>query len=328
MKYFKKLLFEYLKPITKMSLNAPKRINHETSTELLNKVDNFLFDCDGVIWNYPNPIEGAIECINTLKSLGKKCYFVTNNSTKTREDILTNLIRMGINDVKEEDIACTAWILASYLKSRDFKDKVYVIGSPAIGAELDAQGIKHTGIGPTDHIVEDPGNFNYKKNLELDPDVKCVTVGFDHYFNYPKLLTGATYVEKHDCEFICTNDDASLPTTNDSKAVIPGTGTMVNAMCTAITKEPVILGKPHKTMWEALFETHDLKADRTCMVGDRLDTDIAFADTNSLGASLAVLSGVTNEEQIQDFAHNDEKKHMCPEYYVSSLGEFYKYIKP
>lgn len=146
---------------------------------------------------------------------------------------------MGISDVKEEDIACTAWILASYLKSRDFKDKVYVIGSPAIGAELDAQGIEHTGIGPTDHIIPDPGDFNYKKELDLDKDVSAVVVGFDHYFNYPKLVTGTTYVEQHGCEFICTNDDASLPVASDSKAVIPGTGTMVNAMRTAITKEPV-----------------------------------------------------------------------------------------
>lgn len=325
MKYIKKIFFDY--NFFKMSLNVPKRINSETSLELLNKVDNFLFDCDGVIWNYPNPIPGAIDCINQLKSLGKRCFFVTNNSTKTRQHILDNLTKMGVNDVKEEDIACTAWILASYLKSRDL-EKVYVIGSPAIGTELDAQGIEHTGIGPTDEIIPDPGNFNYKKELELDSNVDAVVVGFDHYFNYPKMVTGTTYVEQKNCEFICTNDDASLPVASSSKAVIPGTGTMVNAMRTAITKEPVILGKPHKTMWDALFAEHQLNSDRTCMVGDRLDTDIAFADTNSLCASLAVLSGVTNEEQIQEYAKKYETQHMCPDYYAASLGEFYKFIKP
>lgn len=81
-------------------------------------------------------------------------------------------------------------------------------------------------------------------------------------------------------------------------------------------------------MWEALFEEHKLQPNRTCMVGDRLDTDIAFADTNSLAASLAVLSGVTDEEQIQEYAKKYETQHMCPDYYASSLAEFLKYIKP
>lgn len=57
-----------------MPLNVPKRITRDTSAELLSKVDNFLFDCDGVIWNYPKPIPGAIDCINQLKTLGiSKC---------------------------------------------------------------------------------------------------------------------------------------------------------------------------------------------------------------------------------------------------------------
>ena len=73
----------------------------------------------------------------------------------------------------------------------------------------------------------------------MDPEVKCVTVGFDFYFNYPKLVTGTTYVEKHDCIFICTNDDGTLPTEAGSKVVIPGTGTMVNSMRTSCLKTPV-----------------------------------------------------------------------------------------
>ena len=138
---------KYLLKFFKMSaIQFPKKLTKEFSAELLNKVDNFLFDCDGVIWNYPNPIPGSIECINKLKSLGKSCYFVTNNSTKTQQHVFSVLTKMGVKDVKENDVICTAWCVAAYLKSRDFKDKVYVIGPPAIGAELDALGIKHTGL--------------------------------------------------------------------------------------------------------------------------------------------------------------------------------------
>ena len=128
-----------------MPFKLPIRLNQSTALNLLNSVDNFLFDCDGVIWNLPHSIPGSVECINKLKFLGKRCFFVTNNSTKTRGTVLNLLQKVGVENVSENEIVCTAWVHARYLKSLEFKDKVYVIGSPAMGAELDNLEIKHTG---------------------------------------------------------------------------------------------------------------------------------------------------------------------------------------
>lgn len=317
-----------------MPYKLPVRLNAQYARNLLNSVDNFLFDCDGVIWNYPNPIKGSVEFINKLKSLGKKCFFITNNSTKTRDTFINMIKTIGIKDVTEDDIVCTAWVLGGYLKSIGFKDKCYVIASPAVGKELDAVNVRHIGIGPT--IVNDPGSFNYLKDLSIDPEVKCVVVGFDHYFSYPKMVLGTTYAVKNPgCLFVATNDDAVFPDPN-SKIVVPGTGTFVNAMKTGVGREPIILGKPHKTMWDVLVKTHNLDPKRSCMIGDRLDTDIAFAATCSLGYSLAVLSGVTNEEEIKRFAkyleddnnNTESKEAKCvPDFYADCLGEFESYIK-
>ena len=48
----------------------------------------------------------------------------------------------------QDEILCTAWIAAEYLRSANFKDKVYVMGKKeSIGEELDAVGIKYTGPG-------------------------------------------------------------------------------------------------------------------------------------------------------------------------------------
>ena len=78
------------------------------------------------------------------------------------------------------------------------------------------------------------------------------------------------------CLFIATNDDAVLPTGPSSPVSIPGTGTFVTAMKTSVGRDPIILGKPHRTMFDVLASTHNLDPTRSCMVGDRLDTDIAF----------------------------------------------------
>lgn len=269
MKLFSKYL-SYLKP--KMPFKQPTRLNKEHADHLIKNVDNFLFDCDGVIWNWPKPIEGAVEFINKLKKMEKKCFFITNNSTKTREMVMELLVKIGILNVTLDDIVSTSWVLARYLESINFKDRVFAIGSPAMAAELNKANIDHIGIGPNHHEIPDPANFDYAKLVKLDPKVKCVVVGFDHYFNYPKMVMATSYAHKNEeCLFIATNDDAQFPT-GTSNIIIPGTGSFVNAMKTSIGRNPIILGKPHKTMWEVLEKIHNLDAKRSCMIGDRLDT--------------------------------------------------------
>lgn len=80
-------------------------------------------------------------------------------------------------------------------------------------------------------------------------------------------------------------------------------------------------------MWDVLESTHRLDKSRTCMIGDRLDTDMAFAANCSLGYSLAVLTGVTNEQEIMRVAKtleeensNHEDAKCVPDFYADSLG--------
>lgn len=56
----------------------------EPQKELLDQVDVFIFDCDGVIWRGDSLIDGIPETLEKLRSAGKRMFFVTNNSTKSR----------------------------------------------------------------------------------------------------------------------------------------------------------------------------------------------------------------------------------------------------
>lgn len=51
---------------------------------------------------------------------------------------------------------------------------------------------------------------------------------------------------------------------------VPGTGSMVAAVKTAAGREPVVLGKPSKFMFEIVQKRHpDIIPERTLMIGDR-----------------------------------------------------------
>ena len=77
---------------------------------------------------YMNPLPNAAEVINTFQSFGKRVFYVTNNSTKTREEFVKKCNILNFKATKE-DILCTANLSACYLQDLSFKKKVYIIGS-------------------------------------------------------------------------------------------------------------------------------------------------------------------------------------------------------
>jgi phosphoglycolate/pyridoxal phosphate phosphatase family enzyme len=316
-----------------MPFNEPKRLTKNDASTLMEQVDNFLFDCDGVLWHWPKCIDGSIDFINHLKANNKRCFFLTNNSTKTRARLVEMLKQSGVVNVSEDECVNTSWLLAQYLKGLNYEGKVFLVGNEAMANELDLVSIKHSGLGCNRSEFPDPRNFDFVNNLELDGDVRCVCVGYDFHFNYPKIVLATSYCHKvPNCLFLATNDDATLPTNKESKASIPGCGTFVKALETSVGRPPILLGKPNEPMWQTLMRVHGLDADRTCMIGDRLETDIAFAANNKLGYSIAVLSGITNESEILEKAKhlkldiNSENAKCVPDFYVEQLGEIIKIL--
>ena len=74
------------------------------------------------------PLPHSADVVNLFRKLGKRVFYVTNNSTKTRDD-LVNKCRALKFEATKDDILCTAHLSACYLQSLGFRKKVYVIGS-------------------------------------------------------------------------------------------------------------------------------------------------------------------------------------------------------
>lgn len=282
--------------------------------ELLKDIDVFIFDCDGVIWRGDSLIDKVPSVLEKLRAMGKRMFFVTNNSTKSRKGYKSKFSSLGL-DVKDEEIFSSSFAAAAYLEQKNFKatgKKVYVIGEVGIGDELDLIGVPHIG-GPADKgktIDLTPGYA-----LEIDHDVGAVVVGFDRHFNYHKIQYAQLCINELGAEFIATNMDAVTHLTDAQEWA--GAGSMVGCIKGCTGKEPTLVGKPSPLMIDYIVFKYDIPKAKICMVGDRLDTDILFGKDNGLKTVLT-LSGVTSEEKLLGPANK-----IHPDYYVSSIADFF-----
>lgn len=299
--------------------SLPKRATLADKRTLLDKVDCFIFDCDGVIWRGDSVIEGVPETLDMLRDMGKQLVFVTNNSTKSRAGYLKKFTGLGLN-VKAEEIYSSSYAAAAYLESIEFpaSKKVYVVGEVGIQEELDLKGIKHIG-GPADadkKVELTPGMF-----LEHDHDVGAVVVGFDRNINYYKIQMATLCIrENPGCLFIATNTDAVTHLTDAQEWA--GNGSMVGAIRGSTKREPIVVGKPAEFMLENIAHKFNLRREQICMVGDRLDTDILFGQNGGLTTMLC-LSGVTTEGQLLS-----PENTIHPDTYVDSLAALLEVKQP
>lgn len=163
-------------PNPSRSFASPPRLSNFEET--LKTTNIFIFDCDGVIWRGDSVISGIPAVLAELRKRGKRCFFVTNNSTKSRAGYKKKFDSLGL-DVPAEEIFSSSFAAAAYLEQTKFKEtgkKVYVIGEVGIGEELDLVGVPYIG-GPADSDKQP--NMNPGGALEHDSNVGAVIVGFD-----------------------------------------------------------------------------------------------------------------------------------------------------
>ena len=300
-------------------MNCLLASDQQVFRKIIRTCNNFLFDCDGVLWQGNNIITGAVDAVNRLQKLGKQVIFITNNSTKTRKQFFEKLTTLGFN-AKSSNIFATAYTSALCIKNEyKIKNRVYVVGNESMAEELKDMGIDYFGIGPDNAIVTQ--NHAEIAKCVLERNVGAVLVGFDGHFSITKLVKAASYLNNPHCVYIATNKDSRLPL-KEAQHVVPGTGCLVNSVTTAAGKPPDMwCGKPETFMFKCVQNELDLDYQHSIMIGDRLDTDILFGKRNGL-KTLLVLSGIASEKTLKNFAHSENKdlKDQLPDYYMPSIG--------
>ncbi|KAK2581653.1 hypothetical protein KPH14_002152 [Odynerus spinipes] len=310
------------KDAVNMAATNFKTLSEEDIIAFFNSFDTVLTDCDGVLWMHMTPLRNASTVLSKLHALGNRIFYITNNSTKTREEFVEKCRKLKFKASKD-NILCTANLSANYLHKLGFCKKAYVIGSEAITKELEELGISHCGVGPDVINVDVPGSY---MAFNKDPDVGAVIVGFDEHFSYPKMVKAATYLNDPNVHFIGTNTDERFPVAQS--IVVPGTGSLVRCIESCAERKAVIMGKPESYIANMLKEKYNVNPARTLMIGDRCNTDILLG-TRCGFKTLLVLTGVTTLQQVEDWKQSDkpEEKELVPDYYIDALGDLLDYIE-
>ena len=237
-------------------------------------IRTFIFDLDGVIYRGDEAQPSAVETIHHLRSVGKRVYFLTNNSTQTRKQYADKLTRMGI-PTETKYIMTSSYATALWFVENGYADrKVFVVGEIGIFEEL-----QEAGIETLDSIDGERADF--------------VVVGLDRSFTYEKLRI-AQQALLNGGKLIATNRDPTYPL--ERGALGPGGGSIVSAIETAAGVESLLIGKPRTYSLELILGMSQTPPNEALMIGDRLDTDVMVGNRAGVHTAL-VLGGVTTREE-------------------------------
>ncbi len=239
-------------------------------------ITNYLLDMDGTIYLGDHLIEGSALLVENIRRKGGHVIFLTNNSSNEPIGYAKKLQSFGL-DVNEEDIFTSgdATIQTILAIAKNKTPKVFLLGTSALHQQFERAEIE---------IVNDS---------KEEPDY--VILGFDKTLTYEKIEAAHKHIV-NGVPFYATHPDLVCPMKN---GYIPDTGSMIKMFEASTGVKPTIVGKPESLMAKAVAGKYGLDISTAAMVGDRLTTDIAFAN-NAGACAILVLSGETNMEMYNN----------------------------
>ena len=245
-----------------------------------------LLDVDGVLHVSGRPIGEVGDAVKRLREDGHRLRFVTNNTTSSRADLAEDLRALGV-ELDDEELETTPRAAARTLSGR----RVLALTMAAIRPEL--EGIDLVGeeadavlLGGADETEETNRVFSYMNLARA----------------FAELEAGA--------ELFCLHKNRWWQT---SRGPLLDSGAFVAGLEYAAGVEATVLGKPSPAFFGAALEALDADPERTWMVGDDLDADIAGAQRCGL-RTILVRTGKFREESL-------EKALVKPDAVLDSLGD-------
>jgi len=233
----------------------------------------FLIDMDGVIYSGMDLIPGADIFIKRLLKEDIPFIFMTNNSQRSRRDVVDKLAPLGI-EVEEKHIFTSAIATARFLARQKPNGTAFVLGEGGLLTSLHKNGLSLVSQKPDFVVVGEGRNFT----LEMANTAVEMVLG------------GA--------KLIATNLDPSPKKKGWSNLGIKAIVRMIEE---ASGRNAFSVGKPSPVMMRAARKKLGLATDETVIIGDTMNTDI-LGGIQMGYKTILTLSGVTKKDDLIQYA--------------------------
>lgn len=259
----------------------------------LKQKELFIFDLDGTLYLDGVLFPKAMELLDHIKKNQGKYVFLTNNSSRSSNDYVDKLNKLGI-PCDLSNVATSQQATINYIKTNHPEEVFYVVGTKSMIAEMKAAGV------------------NISENYS--PDVTGVILGYDTELEYKKLEIASKLITEG-AIYIATHPDLVCPV---EFGFVPDCGGFIKMLEYATKRTPLVIGKPKRLIIDMILEKNQISSEKALLTGDRLYTDIACGLNAGIDA-LLVLSGETQEEDLV----NQPNK---PTYVLKDVSKLYEIL--
>ena len=267
----------------------------DKTRQMLRGIRHVALDMDGTIYLGNTLFPCTLPFLEKLTRMGITYSFLTNNPTKSLDDYIAKLHRLGV-PCNADQMYSTTTASIDYIKTHwPEARKLFLLGTPSMISQFEEAGFISCTDSPDDV-----------------PDV--VVAAFDMTLQYSRLCRCAWWVSHRDIPYIATNPDWVCPT--DERTILVDCGSICACIEGATGRRPdVVIGKPNPDILLGVLGRRGLAPEQAAMVGDRLYTDVKTA-LNAGACGVLVLSGESTMETVA--ASDDVPTLICAD--IEELG--------
>lgn len=250
-----------------MSTVAPAR-------SLLDTYDGFLLDAYGVLVDGDGPVPHAAAFVQALAESGKAKLLLSNDASRTQEQIHDRLQGFGIG-LGHDEILSSGMMIEPWVRRHGLTGAPSIVLGPEGSKRLAAEaGLREVPSSETDArvlLVCDEAGFSFVETLEAVLSTLIKRIGSGQ----PTAL-------------VLPNPDVLYPKAGGAVGITAGAAACVierglQARFGADAPTFERLGKPHAPIFEAATQQVE---GRLVMIGDQLETDVAGALAAGLDVAL------------------------------------------
>ena len=277
----------------------------ESFRSLTDKYQVIFFDSYGVLKNYRGVIPGAANIIEEVKDQGKVIRVLTNDASRSPEQLIESLIKIGLPKLNVEEIVTSGMMAKDFIVHKEMIGKTVYLGTKNSANYI--FNSKNRGISIADF------------HEDMIDEIGSVVFLDDEGYNWQQAVNSViNLMRKKTIHAIVANSDLIYPVSKNNVAI--ATGSIAKLAEQVLNREFIHFGKPDSNMFNYAFQSILQEGSFTkkdiLMVGDTLHTDILGGVKFGVDTAL-VCSGNTSKKNAQVAIKATGIK---PDYICDSIG--------